>query len=149
MEIEDEDMGNNDEIDIEWALDHLKEFNNEKQLELLRREVDHIRVHSITPSEGWYDERFEFINIYSKLGWYDLAKKFHNKDQFIHDTAIYTMRLIDELLEERGTKPNFHIPTYYGMIHNIQNIWNYYKQVYGTDDDDMSDLIEGMSFLMK
>ena len=34
---------------------------------------------------------------------------------------------------------------------NVQNIWNYYKQVYGGNesDTDMMDLIEGMSFLFK
>ena len=58
------------------------------------------------------------------------------------------MRLSDELLEERGSKPNFHLRTYHSLIHNVYNIWNYYKQVY-CDEDDMMDLISGMSGLMK
>lgn len=137
-----------EESDIEWELEHLKEFGNEKQLQLLKREIGHIMVHGLMPSEGWYDERFEHIYIYSRLGWANLAKNFHKKDDYLHDTAIYIMRLSDELLEERGTKPNFHITTYYNLINSIANIWNYYKQVYcADDDDDMMGLIEGMKSL--
>jgi hypothetical protein len=136
------------EGDIEFELIHLKQFDNEKQLDLLKREIGHIVAHGFTPPEGWYDERFEHINLYSQLGWRQIAQRFHNKDQYIHDTAIYISRLSDELLEERGTKPNFHLGTYHRMIHNIQNIWNYYKQLY-CDEDDMMDLISGMSSLMK
>ena len=152
IEIDDEPMNDsNSDIDIEDELLYLKNFDNEKQLKLLKREIGHIVAHGVSPSEGWYDERFEYINEYSHLGWAEMAKKFHDKDQYLHDTALYIMRLSDELLEERGTKPNFHIPTYHRMIHNIQNIWNYYSQVYmsGEDDEDVMDLIEGMMFLGK
>lgn len=138
-----------DEGDIEYELQHLKSFNNAKQLDLLRREVGYIVAHSLIPPEGWYDDRYEYINKYSTLGWAEMANKYHNKDQYLHDTSLYIMRLLDELLEERGTKPNFHIPTYYRVIHDIQNIWNYYSQVYmtGIEDADIMDLIEGMSSL--
>lgn len=149
----DEDMNitsYDSDVDIEDALTHLKDFSNEKQLEILKREIGHIMVHALIPSEGWYDERFEHINLYAHLGWSQLAQRFHKKDDYLHDTAIYIMRLSDELLEERGSKPNFHLTTYYNLIMNVQNIWNYYKQVYGSSDDtDMMDLIESMSFLMK
>ena len=149
---EDIDMsqsGSESEGDIEWELQHLKTFNNAKQLDLLRREVGHIVAHSLIPSEGWYDDRYEYINKYSTLGWAEMANKYHNKDKYLHDTALYIMRLLDELLEERGTKPNFHIPTYHRVIHSIQSIWNYYSRVYmtGIEDADIMDLIEGMSAL--
>jgi hypothetical protein len=143
---EDTDM---EENDIEFELQHLKQFGNEKQLDLLRREVGHIVAHGLNPCEGWYDERFEHINLYSKLDWPGLARRFHNKDKFLHDTAIYIMRLSDELLEERGTKPNFHIATYHILIHSVQSVWDYYKQVYCADEDDtdIMDLIEGIKFM--
>jgi hypothetical protein len=138
------------DVDIEDALTHLKDFSNEKQLSILKREIGHIMVHALVPSEGWYDERFEHINLYAHLGWSYLAQRFHRKDDYLHDTAMYIMRLADELMEDRGSKPNFHLVTYYNLIMNVQNIWNYYKQVYGSGDDtDMMDLIESMSFLMK
>lgn len=149
MDLDDEIiMSQSEESDIEYDLEHLKELDNEKQLNILKREIGHIVAHGLFPSEGWYDERFEHINLYSNLGWSHLARKFHNKDQYIHDTAIYIMRLSDELLEERGSKPNFHLRTYHSLIHSVYNIWNYYKQVY-CEEDDMMDLISGMSGLMK
>lgn len=152
MNEENGDNGDNgdNEGDIEIELRHLKDFNNLKQLDVLRREVGHITAHGLIPSEGWYDERFEYINIYSQLGWSEMAHKYHNIDQYLHETALYIMRLSDELLEERGTAPNFNIPKYHSMIHNIHNIWNYYSQIYmeGTDDT-MMDLIENMRFLCK
>jgi hypothetical protein len=149
MEIEEEDINDVQEIDIENEMEHLKEFGNEKQLDLLRREIGHIIAHGLQPSDGWYDERFEYINLYSQLGWSQLAQRFHNSDQYIHDTSMYIMRLSDELLEERSCKPNFHLGTYHNLIHNVQSIWNYYKQVYCGDEDDTDviDIINGMTFL--
>lgn len=137
------------ESDIETELEHLNEYNNEKQLDLLRREIGHIIAHGLQVPEGWYDERFEHINLYSRLGWSHLAQRFLKKDQYLHDTSIYIMRLLDELLEERGSKPNFSLGTYHSLIHNIQNVWKYYKQIYCDEDNDMMDLIEGMKFLCK
>lgn len=139
------------ESDIEYEIERLKEFDNTKQLNILKREIGHIVAHGLMPCEGWYDERFTYINEYSKLGWAEMARRFHGKDQYLHDTAVYIMRLLDELLEERGSKPNFHLPTYHRVIHDIHNIWNYYSQVYmGSEEDtDVVDLIEGMKFLCK
>jgi hypothetical protein len=77
-------------------------------------------------------------------------KRFHNKDHYIHDTAYHILSLISDLIEDRHTKPNFNLKTYYNMIHNVQNIWKYYRQVYVCDDEndtDMNDLIEGIKFL--
>jgi hypothetical protein len=148
---DDEQMSEGYETDIEEELEHLKDYGNEKQLNLLRREIGHIVAHGLQVSEGWYDDRFEFINAYSQLGWSHLAQRFHNKDQYLHDTSIYILHLLDDLLEERGSKPNFHLGTYHSLIHSIYTIWNYYKQVYCADetDTDVMDLIEGMKFLCK
>lgn len=136
------------EEDIEFELAHLKEYGNEKQLDLLKREIGHIVAHGLEPSEGWYDERFEYISIYSNLGWAELAQRYHKKNDYIHNTAINIMQLSDELLELRAYKPNFNLKTYHSLINSVQNILNYYKQLYGnTDDTDMMGLTEEMSFL--
>jgi hypothetical protein len=58
------------------------------------------------------------------------------------------LKLLDELLDERCTEPNFNITSYASLLHNIMNIWNYYKEVYLTDeDDDILSLINGISAL--
>lgn len=148
MYASDDEQMNDSDSDYEEELAHLKQFDNEKQLTLLKREIGHIVAHGLIPPEGWYDERFEHISLYSKLDWSGMAKRFHKKDDYIHDSSLYLLRLGDELLEERSTKPNFHIPTYYAFIHTIYSVWQYYKQVYAAnEDDDMMKLIEGIKFM--
>jgi hypothetical protein len=135
--------------DIEWELEHLQEFGNEKQLELLRKEIDHIMAHALIPSEGWYDDRFDYIAKYSQLDWKGLASRFYEKDEFMHNNACYLIELLKEIIEDRCVKPTFNLETYHLLIHNIHNIWNYYKDVYMGDetDADVLDLIEGLTFM--
>lgn len=138
-----------DQEDVEWEIAHIKEKTNLQQLELLKKEIGHIMAHSANPCEGWFDERFEFIDTYSKLDWTGLMDRFKNKDNYIYETSLYIIRLIDELVEERESCPNFNLLTYYRIINNIYNIWNYYHHAYmGNETDrDVLDLIEGISFL--
>ena len=136
--------------DIEWELDHLKEFDNEKQLKLLRQEAIHITTHGLVVPEGWYDDRFEYIYKYSQIDWIEIAKTYHNRDQFLHDTSICIFKLLEELMDERCTEPNFNLTSYCSLLHNIMNLWNYYKDVYLTednDDDDILALINGINGL--
>jgi hypothetical protein len=131
---------------IQTAEDSQENIN---KLDQLRREIAHIIAHNLQPSEGWYDERYQYIDQYSKIDWRGMMTRFKNKDQYVHDTAHYILRLIEELVDDRGTKPNFNLHTYYRVIHDIQNLWYYYSQVYIGEETDESvlDLIEGMKFL--
>jgi hypothetical protein len=138
---------NSTQSDIEWQLENLNTFNNEKQLDILKKEICHIMIHRAYPSEGWYDERYRIILEYSKLNWNELAKRFQSKDEYIHNTAHTIHIIIDELMEERGTRPNFTIRTYHQMIMSVHCLWHYYNQVYVDNDTDITDLIEGMKFL--
>ncbi len=146
MEVEDDTITS---TDIEYELIHLHDFDNEKQLRILRQEVVHITTHNIIPQEGWYDDRFEYIYKYSQVDWLTLAKTYHNKDQFLHNTAIYISKLLEELMDERCCEPNFTLASYCSLLHNIMNLWNYYKELYLTeeDDDDILSLINGISTL--
>jgi hypothetical protein len=151
--IQDEDISMDDTApageDIEFQLQHLREYENEKQLDLLRREIGHLIVHGIQPPEGWYDERFEHISLYSKLDWSGLATRFYKKDEFICQGALQINQLLTELLEDRATRPNFNINTYRRALYSIQSVWNYYKQLYMGDeqDTDILNLIEGIKFM--
>lgn len=128
---------------------NLHHYNNTRQLELLKKEIGNIVVHKVIPPEGWFDERFIYIHMYSQINWEDLSKRFHNKDDYIHTTASYINRVLDELIDERGTKPNFNILTYYRVINDIYGIWKYYSTVFMEEETDegIIDLIEGMTFL--
>ena len=122
---------------------------NTIMLDQLRREIAHIITYELKPSEGWYDERYQYIDQYAKIDWRGMMTRFYKKDQYIYDTAHYILRLLEELIDERGTKPNFNIQTYHRVIHDIQNLWYYYSQVYMGEETDESvlDLIEGIKFL--
>lgn len=153
MDEEYEDMTMDDdstdiEEDIETQLLHLNDYDNSTQLKLLRKEIDHIIVHNLEPSEGWYDERFKHIYEYSNLGWRNLRLMFHNRDEYIYNTASYIIDGLTDLIESRCTKPNFNIQIYHKLIHDIDNIWLYYKNVYIVEEDaDVSQLISGIQNL--
>jgi hypothetical protein len=136
-------------LKTDLELQNLKLFDNIKQLEILNNEVAYIVTNGINPLEEWYDDRFEYIVTYSKLGWKDLAERFNLKDKYIFDTALLIIQLIGRLLEERAIKRFFYIPTYHTLLYNIKNIWEYYNMTYvcGEADIDVVDLIEGMAYL--
>jgi hypothetical protein len=139
------------EDDIEEQLKHLSEFSNDKQLKLLRKEIDHIIIHNLQPSEGWYDERFAHIYQYSTLNWSNICRMFYNRDEYIYTTASNIINELTDLIESRYTKPNFDIRLYQKVIHDVDDIWLYYDQVYIKEDaePDILDLIDGIKNLAK
>lgn len=152
MEIDIDDDSNvviEQEDDIETQLQHIAEYDNAKQLELLKREINHIVIHNITPSEGWFDERFKYVHTYSKLDWADLAQRFHSRDSYIYGNAMGIIHSLSEIMEEYSMRPNFHLTTYYNAITLIYQVWNYYHRTYMGDetDDDVVDLIEKIRFM--
>ena len=140
-----------DEMDIECALVQLDRYDNLTQLNLLKKEINHLIIHNLEPCEGWYDERFHHIQQYSYINWHELMCKFQGKDQYIYDTAFKIIKMCEELLEECSTRPNFHLPTYYRLIHEISNIWRYYHSKYldTEEDEDIMSLINSIRNMMK
>lgn len=138
-----------DESDIEYKLQHLKEYDNLKQLKLLNKEIAHILAHGIVPPDDWYTDRFMMIYTYSTLGWENLARRFENRDEYIYNSASFIVRLLHGLLEERSVRATFNLENYSYLLYNIRTIWDYYNRVYmaGETDIDVLDLIEGIQFL--
>lgn len=138
-----------DESDIEYKLQHLKEYDNLKQLKLLNKEICHIILHGIVPPDDWYTERFMNIYTYSTLGWENLARRFDKRDEYIYNSSSFIVRLLNGLLEERSVKATFNLENYSYLLYNIRSVWDYYNRVYmaGETDLDILDLIEGVQFL--
>ena len=134
---------------LEKELQNIKCFDNLTQLDILNREVAYIATNGIKPLDMWFDDRFEYIYLYSQLAWNDLAERFKNKDKYIYDTSMQIIQLITRLLQERSVKRQFYVPTYHTMICYIKNVWEYYNTNYigGEADSDVVDLVEGMKFL--
>jgi len=145
MEYDETEYDCNDENDI----DNIEEYDNEKQLKLLRSEIIHIREHGLMPSDIWFDSRYEYIKQYSQIGWADMATKFQYKDAYLYYTSNYILNQINKLTEERSTKPTFSLDIYYEIICNTFDVWKHYKDTYiGYESDiDMIDLVEGMMYL--
>ena len=116
---------------------------------MLNKEIRHIVTHGILPADDWYDERFVMVDIYSTLGWHNLAMRFQNRDEYIYNASSYIMMFLKEIIEDRGTKAKFNLITYRNLLYNIKNIWDYYSQVYVGGEEDISilDITEGVRFL--
>lgn len=138
-----------DDTDIEYQLENLKEYDNLKQLKLLKKEIGLILAQGIIPPEEWYTDRFMNIYTYSTLAWDNLVKRFDKRDEYIYNTASYIIRLLNELLEERSVKASFNLESYSCLLFNILSVWIYYNRAYmgGETDSDMLDLIEGIQFM--
>ena len=78
--IQDESITEN----MEEKLEHLEDFDNETQLELLHYEIEHIVMHGEQPNEAWYDERMNHIQAYQSIDWKDLAARSYQRDNKIY-----------------------------------------------------------------
>ncbi len=135
--------------DIEEAIKNIEKYDNITQLDILKKEISHILIHNIRPSEGWYDDRFRYIQKYSEIEWKDLAKRFHGKNDYIHTSALQIIEMCDQILEECSTHPNFNLYIYESLLYQIYDTWLYYKQLFVAEenDEDMVELVETLSRL--
>lgn len=136
--------------DEEEAEQHLEKNSNVQELESLREEIDSIMEQGLSPPHAWYQKRYINIQIYSELGWSSMAYRFQRTDRYIQNTAINIMNNIDDLCEEFHQKQHFNLRYYQHMVHDIEDLWNYYKTTYIGDesDPDVGDLIVGLTHMM-
>ena len=123
--------------------------NNLEELQYLLDEAQHMILHGIVPTEGWYDDHFRYVYKYSKVDWNDIIKRFRDKDNIMYELAANIKYTIETLMESYSGKPDFDFNDYYVVLQNIFNIWRYYSNKYMGDetDSDVLDIIEGMTFL--
>ena len=117
---------------------------------MLRREIDALMERGISPPPHWYEHRYQNLQTYSELGWLSTAQRFHRLDRYIHDTAMNILNNLEDLMESYHRKQYFNLRHYQHLIHDIQNLWNYYKSTYIGDesDPDVGDLIVGLTHMM-
>ncbi len=130
--------------------DHLEKNSNVQELEHLREEIDSMMNNGMSPPATWYERRYHNIQIYSELGWTHMASRFDGIDRYIHATAMNIMNNIEDLLEDFHRKGHFHLRHYQYMIHDIENLWNYYKTTYigNESDPEVGDLIIGLTHML-
>ena len=136
--------------DIEEELSNLDKYTNHEQLILLVRESQHMMIYGILPNEDWYQQRSSYLHAYSDLSWKAMSERFYNKDQYIHETAAAIANMLEILLEEWSTSPEFNLATYARVLYEMDRLWRYYHKQYvgDEDDEDIVDIIESMTHMM-
>jgi hypothetical protein len=122
-------------------LNHLQEYDNETQLSLLFNEI---KTMPLAPSQEWFQSRYRVVHAYSELQWSELARKFEHRDYYIWQTSQVIFALCAQLVDEWQTRPQFNLKTYAELIEEVYDIWNYYRNTYNMDEEEMDDLSELM-----
>jgi len=131
---------------MEDKLEHLQEFDNETQLELLYYEIDHIIMHGEQPNESWYSERMDHIQAYQSIDWKDLATRSYQRDDKIYEATVAIIDHIEQLEEEWSTCPTFNLCVYQRLIETIRSVWKYYShEYYVTDMTKTVDILDLMN----
>lgn len=133
----------------EMALEELQQHPEATQLEILTYESEHLMEHGIQPSQEWYEARFFKIYQYSELNWHDLARRYHLDNSYLSEKAASISKGLQYLIEEWSASPIFDLSVYYGVLHEMSELWKYYESEYMDEnhDTDVSELIANMKHL--
>ena len=131
---------------MEEKLEHLQDYDNETQLELLHYEMEHIMMHGEQPNEAWYEERMNHIHAYQSIDWKDLAARSYQRDNKMYEAAMNIMDHIEQLEDEWSTSPVFNLCVYQRLIEMIRSVWKYYSdEYYVTDVSKTVDILDLMN----
>lgn len=129
------------DIELYEQIQHLDEYTNAIQLEILQKEIHFILYHEFQPPVEWYDERIDKIYTYSHLNWDELCHRFNNKDYVMHNTSAKIQELIDIVINQWSGHSHFNLQIYRDAIDYIYYIWKHYESTYIGNETD-SDIIE-------
>jgi hypothetical protein len=131
---------------MEEKLEHLEDFDNQTQLELLYHEIQHIIMHGIRPYEDWYEDRMNHIQAYQTIDWKDLAVRSYQRDHKMYDAAINIIDHLDQLEDEWSTYPTFNLCVYQRLLEMVRSVWKYYAhEYYVTDNTKTVDILDLMN----
>jgi hypothetical protein len=136
--------------DLEDELSTLDQYDNHTQLILLNKEIQYMMIYGIQPAESWYQDRIRYVYTYSELGWKNMSTRFHNKDDYLYRQSQLIADMLEALLQEWSTSPEFNRCTYARLLYEMDRLWRYYQTQYvgNETDDKVVDLIEGLTHLM-
>jgi len=143
-------MADTEEEQVQEQTDDHLQCSNVRELEMLRREIDHLQAQGISPPVAWYEQRYLNLQTYSELGWSCMAHSFYRIDSYIHNTSLNILNNLEDLMEEHHRNQYFNLCNYQHLIRAIWDLWTYYKTTYiGSESDpDVGDLIVGLTHLM-
>jgi hypothetical protein len=133
---------------MEEKLEHLEDFDNETQLELLYHEMDHIMMHGEQPTESWYEERMNHIQAYQTIDWKALASRSYQHDSKVYQASMHIIDHLEQLEDEWSTSPTFNLCVYHRLLELIRLVWKHYSHEYCVMDRtktvDILDLMNSM-----
>ena len=127
-------------------LQHISDYTNLVQLEILQKEINYIQMSAMEPSPQWYEERIDKIYEYNTLNWDEMQVLFRDKDEYLRNGSAYVRRMLDYLIYQWTSNEMFELKAYKELIDYIYHIWKHYETWYigGNTDPDMVDLVENM-----
>jgi len=133
----------------EMALEELQQHPEATQLEILTYESEHLMEHGVQPSQDWYEARFLKIYEYSELNWHDLAHRYQLDNAYLAEKAASISKGLQHLIEEWSNSPVFDLSIYYGVLHDMNELWKYYESEYMDEnhDTDVSELIASIKHM--
>lgn len=143
-------MDVDDEYDyesLEEKLEHLSDYDNLTQLQLLIQEIEFMMDHALQPSQEWFERRIDYVIAYSALNWRDLAEQ-----SFDERLAIWCRTIIrsgQKLMDDWSVGPIFDLGDYYTMLHAVEEARAHFFEHYAKDDTDVDlfQVIAGMERL--
>lgn len=143
-------MDVDDEYDyesLEEKLEHLSDYDNLTQLQLLIQEIEFMMDHGLQPDAVWFEKRIDHVIAYSALNWRDLTEQ-----TFDERLAAWCRTIIQsgqKLMDDWGVGPIFDISDYYTMLHAVEEARAHFFEHYAKDDTDVDlfQVIAGMERL--
>lgn len=138
-------MDVDDEYDyesLEEKLEHLSDYDNLTQLQLLIQEIEFMMDHGLQPDAVWFERRIDYVIAYSALNWRDLTEQ-----TFDERLAAWCRTIIQsgqKLMDDWSVGPLFDISEYYTMLHTVEETRAYFFEHYAKDDED-ADLFQVMA----
>ncbi len=144
------DESQNDEYEyepLEEKLEHLGEYDNLTQLQLLIQEIDHLVDHAIQPPREWFETRMDHVLLYAGLNWRDLADQ--SFDSQLSDGAKRIVQCGVAIMDQWSTMPVFDLSEYYTLLHTVEETYTYFVTQYGEEktDVDLFDVMAGLDRL--
>lgn len=135
--------------DAEMQLEELQQHPEATQLEILTYESEHLMDHGVQPSQEWFEARFFKIYQYAELNWDDLVERYHHDNTYLAEKAGAISKGLQYLIDEWSTSPVFDLSIYYGVLHDMNELWKYYESEYMDEnhDDDISELIANIKHM--
>jgi hypothetical protein len=134
------DVDTQEERTLEEKLEYLSEYDNNTQLYLLIHEIEHLMDHAIQPPITWFEQRIDYVILYSGLNWRDFVAQSY--DEHLSRMCRTIIQSGQQIMEDWSVSPMFDMSDYYTLLHTVNEARAYFTETYSTTQDNVGDLLE-------